>query len=142
MSRIASTDSQSVAFLDSGSLHHYVQFFYLAGYVVILQRSPLVVCQCIQQPVLHDGMFYHAVETGDCYIIHCTIFKILCKDKTFHAQSQKKCAKFYNYLLVVPTLREWWQIQRRSALQVLIVSSFVGHGAFRAVTGKNSCLVG
>ena len=92
MGGVTSTNGDAVTFLNSRSLHHDMQFLYLAGYVVILQRRTFIVCQRVEQPVLLNRLNDIGVETW--YVVHCTIFKILCKGNIFPAHSQKFCAVF------------------------------------------------
>jgi hypothetical protein len=58
-----------------------------------LQRLSLIVGQGVGIPVVDDGLIYVFVETFGS--VHCTIFKIMCKDSVFSAHRQKKCAVFY-----------------------------------------------
>ena len=90
---VASTHSYPVSFLNTRCLHHDVKLLNLSCHIMILQGNTLVVGQCIEQPVVLDGFFNIRIETR--YVVHCTIFKILCKGNAFPAHLQKKCAIFY-----------------------------------------------
>ena len=90
---VASAHGYPVSFLNTRCFHHDVQLLNFACYIMVLQGDALVVGQCIEQPVVLNGIFNIRIETR--YVVHCTIFKILCKGNAFSAHSQKKCAIFY-----------------------------------------------
>ena len=87
---VASAQGYLVAALHTAVFEHDVEFFDFPCYIVELQCCAFVVGECVLIPKLYYAVLYILVKTW--YLLHCTIFKILCKGTSLFAHFQNFCA--------------------------------------------------
>ena len=70
MRTVTSADGDFIAFSDAARFKNDMQFFYFAGYILVLQGGSLIIGQGIQVPVFLYTILYIGDKTLFHYILH------------------------------------------------------------------------